>query len=55
MNQEDVMNDKLFAQDTTTTTTTTGPQKNDTPIEPDCCVANPGGGGDPGPGGTPGT
>jgi hypothetical protein len=53
--EEDVMNDKLFAQATTTTTTTTGPQKNDTPVEPDCCVVPTGGGsGDPGPGGTPG-
>ncbi len=45
------MNDKLFAQ---APTTTTGAQKNDTPVEPDCCVVPTGGGsGDPGPGGTP--
>ncbi len=44
------MNDKLFAQ--ATTTTAPGSQKNDTPVDPDCCVVPPGGG-DPGPTGGP--
>ena len=42
-----IMNDKLFAQ---ATTTPAGSQKNDTPVDPDCCVVPPPNG-DPGPGG----
>jgi hypothetical protein len=54
MNEEMVMNDKLNQTAPATNTTGTPKSGDGTPDPGDCCVAPPGGSGDPGPGGPTG-